>query len=346
MAKTNTGAQFEDLATAFRHGNFAPLYFFYGEEGFLIDELQALAVEHALQPHERDFNLDIVYGSEASTPDVLARCAALPMMAERRLVLVRAFDKLSDNRRFKSYAEQPNPMATVLLCCSGKPNLSAHPYRALKEQAVWAEFKPLYDRQMPGWVGQRLRSAGLTPKGGAAQVLADRVGTDLRTAANEVDKLKAYVGTAAAVTEEDVLAAAGQTREANVFELQGALGVGDGVRATAIAERLLGQASNRRSEAIALVAILTAYFGRLQKLHPLLSKGTPDRQVAGQIGVSPFFVKEYVRAARTYPTGRLVGVFESLLAADFELKGGSDRDERLVVTLLLRRLAGGVPRGV
>ena len=72
MAKGNrrasTGASFDDLATAFRHGRFPPLYFLYGEEGFLIDELQALAIEHAVEPATRDFNLDVVFGPEASAP--------------------------------------------------------------------------------------------------------------------------------------------------------------------------------------------------------------------------------------------------------------------------------------
>ncbi|MEL6615968.1 MAG: DNA polymerase III subunit delta, partial [Bacteroidota bacterium] len=61
MAKgKTTGPSFEDLTTAFKSGNVAPLYFLYGEEGFLIDELQRLAV--GLVPeHERDFNLDLVF---------------------------------------------------------------------------------------------------------------------------------------------------------------------------------------------------------------------------------------------------------------------------------------------
>ena len=124
---SKTGASYEDLATAFRHGQFKPLYFFYGEEGLLMDELQALLVEQALAPHERDFNLDLVYGPEATAPAVLAQCAAFPVMAERRVVVVRAFDKLDENRLFTSYAERPNPHAVVLLLCSAKPNLAQHP---------------------------------------------------------------------------------------------------------------------------------------------------------------------------------------------------------------------------
>ena len=47
-----TGLNYEQLDTAFRHRNFKPLYFLYGEETFLMDELQAVLIEHALAAHE------------------------------------------------------------------------------------------------------------------------------------------------------------------------------------------------------------------------------------------------------------------------------------------------------
>ena len=329
---------YDDLAVAFRHGNFKPLYFFYGEEGFLKDELQDLLLEHALEPHERDFNLDRFHGPDADAKEVLAACAGYPVMAPRRVVVVRGFEKLAENRLFKAYAEQPNPTAVVLLLCNGKPNLSAHPYRALKEHAVAVEFKPLYERQMPGWIDAHAKQIGYKLAPGAAQMLAQEVGTDLRTAAAELDKLGTYVGDRTAITEEDVLAAGGHLREFNVFELQKALGEADGVRAATIVERLLEQAANRRGEALMVVAMLTRYFQKLQKLAACRAARVPDRELARAIGVPPFFLKEYEFALRRLGPLAVAHAFEALLAADYELKGGSARDPRLVLLLALGRV--------
>ena len=226
----------------------------------------------------------------------------------------------------------------MLLLCNGRPNLTQHPYRALKQHAVWAEFKALYDRQMPGWVAQRLKAKGYKAEGAAAQMIAEAVGTDLRAAAAEVDKLVAYVGEHKAVTEEDVVRAAGHSREFNVFELQKAVGEGAYSRALAICEALLAQASNRRSEAIGIVAVLTAYFTRLWKLSACLQQRLPEAEVARHIGVSPYYLREYLTAVRRFPVAGLARAFEALLAADDELKGGSERDARLVLTLTLGRL--------
>lgn len=303
-----------------------------------MDELQRVLLEYALAPHERDFNLDIVYGAEADAPAVLALCAGYPMMAERRVVIVRDFDRLKDNRLFTAYAEKPNPTAVVLLVCGTKPNLASHPYRALKQHAAWAEFKPLYDNQMPGWIQRRVQGLGYRIEADAVQMLADYVGTSLQAAAVEIEKLITYAGARTTLTGDDVVHASGQTREFNVFELQRAVGEGRFADAMRIADRMVQQASNARGESLMIVSVLTGYFTKLWKLGVCVERRMPEAAMAARIGVPPFFIKEYLFSLRRYSGEAIEQAFSVLLAADFELKGGSRRDERLVLMLALRRL--------
>lgn len=337
MAK-DTGLAFAQLRTAFRHQNFEPLYFFFGEETFQPEQLQRLLVEKALTKAEREFNLDIVYGAETEAGRVLALCSEFPVGAARRVVIVRDFDKLEGNRAFKSYAEQPNPQAVVLLACGRKPNLSAHPYRALKAEAAWSHFKPLYDNEIPGWIKKHVEARGHQIEPRAVQMLADYVGADLRALDGEIEKLLTFAGAEERLTADDVLRASGQTREFNVFELQKAIGERRSEDAQRIADRMLRQASNAKSEAIMIVSVLSAYFTKLWKLPPGEARGLSNRQVAGRIGVSPYFAREYVAAAGRFGRAALARAFSALLAADYELKGGSRRSAPMVVTLLLRRL--------
>ena len=336
MAKD--GLTYERLDTAFRHRNFAPLYFFYGDEVFLMQELQDTLLEHALAPHERDFNYDLVYGQDAEASAVLGLCASYPMMAERRVVIVRNFEQLKGNRLFTDYAKAPNPSAVVVLACSTKPNLSTHPYRALKRHAAWAEFKTLYANQLPGWISRRIQALGYRAEPQAVQMLADYVGTNLQAAATELDKLIAFAGERRSLTADDVLHASGQTREFNVFELQKAIGEGRFHDAVRIGERLVAQAANARGEALMIVAVLTTYFTRLWKLGVLQSQGASEHEMAREAGINKYFLKEYVFSLRRFPPAALEQAFAALLAADYELKGGAQRDERLVLLLLIRRL--------
>ena len=333
---------YRQLATAFRRKKFEPLYFLYGEERFFAEELQAILLANALAPHERDFNLDIAYGAEADVQDVLARCAAYPVMAERRVVIVRDFDKMKDNQRFKAFAQHPNPSAIVVLACHSKPNLSAHPYRALRERAVTMEGKPLRNNQVPKWIRKRVEAMGHTIGPEAAQVLADRVGTKLGNVVGELEKLITSTGGREAITVEDVIDASGQTRAFNVFELQRAVGEQRRADAFRIAERMLQQGSNVRGEALMIVSVLNAYFTRLWKLAGC-KRGTPEQELAKHVGVSPYFIKEYAAGLRRYRLPAIHRSFSALLAADHELKGGSARSEQLIMVLALRRILSMTP---
>ena len=329
---------YEDLSTAFRHGNFEPLYLLYGEERYFIDSLQKLLLDNALEAHEKDFNLDIVYGAEADVQSVLALCASYPVMAQRRVVLVRDFDKLKDNKRFTAYAEQPNPTAVVFLVCAGKPNINAHPYRAIKKHGIVAEFKALYDNQVPGWIERLAKQRGYTVEPKAVQMLADFIGSNLQIMVKEIEKITTFAGDREVLTAEDVVQASGQTREFNVFELQRAVGEGRHNDAIRITERLLQQSSNPRGESARIVLVLSSFFLKLLKLTGCRKRRIAEKDMAARIGVSPFFIKEYLSCLRRLDVKALNRALASLLAADYELKGGSTRSERLVLTLMLRRM--------
>lgn len=335
----DTGLAYEQLETAFRNDNFKPLYFLFGEETFLIDELQRMLVEGALTPAQHAFNLDVVYGAEAEAGAVLSLCAGYPAGAERRVVIVRDFDKLRGNRAFKEYAERPNPHAVVLLACASKPNLSAHPYRALREHAAWGHFKALYDNEVPGWIKRRAEAAGCRIEPQAVRMLAEYVGTDLRAIDSEVEKLRVFAGERDVLTGDDVIRASGQTREHNVFELQKALGEGRPYDALRVAGRMLRRATNAQGEALMIVAVLTSYVTKLWKV-PRGARRMSNNKLASIVGVSPYFVQEYVAGARRFGPAGLRRAFSALLAADYELKGGAARDPRLVITLLLRQFDG------
>ena len=300
-----------------------------------------MLIETALQPHERDFNLDIVYGPEVDTQSVLALCAGFPMMAERRVVIVRQFEKLLKSERFTDYAKQPNPMAVVCLACGTKPNLSRNPYRGLKANASWAEFKRLYDREIPGWIKTRMTAEGREIDPEANQMLAQIAGNDLRSLAVEIEKLITYAGERTTIKKEDVLDVGGFSRQYNVFELQKVIAGGSYPEAVRIMDRMLQLSSNRRGTALMVVAVLVGYFVKLRKLVEVKRRGESERGIAARIGVPPFYVKEYIAALRKFSVGSIESAFGALLAADFELKGGSHREEGLILTLLLRRLLQG-----
>ncbi len=54
----------DPFLSSIRRKDFAPVYFFFGEEDFLIDEIVDAVVAEGVDPATKGFNLDIIHGSE------------------------------------------------------------------------------------------------------------------------------------------------------------------------------------------------------------------------------------------------------------------------------------------
>ena len=90
-------------------GRFQPIYLLYGPDEFLKERAVQKIVQRMVTPELREFNLDVLYGDETDAATIIDRTASLPMMAERRVVLVRNVDDLSieERRKILEYSAAP-----------------------------------------------------------------------------------------------------------------------------------------------------------------------------------------------------------------------------------------------
>jgi len=94
----------------FNHVRTEPLaaaYLLTGEEGYFIDRALARIMEKGLAGALRDFNLDIFYGKDTKADTIAAQACTLPVMAEKRVVVLKEADKLKDMEPIKAYIESP-----------------------------------------------------------------------------------------------------------------------------------------------------------------------------------------------------------------------------------------------
>ncbi|TAK50833.1 MAG: DNA polymerase III subunit delta, partial [Bacteroidetes bacterium] len=108
MAKSKVeGISFAELERKHKQRQFASVYLFFGEEEFLFAEGLDSLIEHAVDPSTSSFNLDVFYGSEIDARKIIEAASSYPMMAERRVVIVKEFDKVSNKELLVSYLEKP-----------------------------------------------------------------------------------------------------------------------------------------------------------------------------------------------------------------------------------------------
>lgn len=345
MAKEKEkSASLERLAISFNQKEFAPLYLFYGEEDFLIEGAVNLLVGHAIDQSSRSFNLDILYGGDVDVRDVVSHASLFPMMAERRAVVVRDADKLVTSELSREillrYLEHPLP-STILVFIMETVDMRLTIFKAFQERGVVVEFKQLYENQIPDWIAKRVEKFGrrITPE--ACQLMQAHVGKSLREIHNEIEKLFVYVGEKKVIEVGDVAAVVGMSRMYNVFELQKAIGQGNLAWSIEIVEHML----DAGELPLGIIVMLTWYFQKLWVLPSLQKQVRSEYELASALHVSPYFIKEYIAAARRFPPSHIEHAFTALLEADATLKS-TQEDPKLVMTTLVYKLIKPVDEAV
>ena len=216
-----------DPLAQLRQGDPGPLYFIYGKERFLVDRAVDLVREKALDPRTRDFNYELLYGKEAGASRILQAARTLPMMAKRRLILVRDADEMKADELagLIPYLSNPAP-ETCLVFVGEKIDQRIKFFTEFKKKGVLIKLDPLYERQLPGFVRDEARLKSVSFEAGAAELLSDEIGADLGQLADAVERLAIYVGDRKRIGVEDVEAAVSGGRQRNIFELGNAVGQG------------------------------------------------------------------------------------------------------------------------
>lgn len=333
MVKTQTygprGESFSALEESLGKGNISPLYLIHGNEQLLVDRALDLITTHALGPEKDRLNFQIFSAEDSSPRDIVLAAMAYPMMAGRRVVVVRDIDKLSDTGRLTEYVSDPNPSTVMLLTCV-KADFRQKLFQELRKTAFMLDCRTPFDNRIPGWIETEVKRAGksITPE--AAELIHLSAGTSLSEMGNELEKLYLYVGKKRTIDVDDVAAVVGTSRSYSIYDLQRAIGVRDTGRALEILMRMIDHGENMTG----VVARLTWYF---EKLWLLPDRPGQPRDIASLLGIREYFAREYATARRHYSTEEITGCFLALREADLRLKT-SGSTNRLIMTLLLHTI--------
>jgi DNA polymerase-3 subunit delta len=164
-------------------------------------------------------------------------------------------------------------------------------------------------------------------------MLVDLLGADLILIHNELEKMFITVKDEF-IRQHHVEQQVGFNREYNVFELQSALGMKDFNRSIQIAHQMGVKAE--RGEIHRIVPVLFGFFNKVMSTHYLAGKS--DQELASELGVNPYFVKDYRTAARNYNLNSLENALGQIKFLDLRLKGihrGSAGDGDLLVEAVL-----------
>lgn len=308
---------YESALKELKQKNYRSVYFFHGEEDFFIDQLTQYIEKQVLPEEQKAFNQTVIYGKDiASEPGALIDMAMrLPMMAERQVIVVKEAQNIKKWDLFIPYIESPT--ATTLLVFAHKTKkLDGRSgfAKKLAKQAGVVESSPIRDYEVPKWIDNYVATHGYTIDAKGKQLLADFLGSDLQKIANELNKLFLAISSTS-ITPNDIEKNIGISKDYNVFELQNAFLAKDTHKIFAILDYF--SKNPKAGNIVFVITILGNLFSKLFTLSTIKDKSN----AAKDIGVSPYFFKDYLSAAKLYSPSAIRKSILLLHEYDLKSKG-------------------------
>lgn len=323
----------DQLRKALSGGKLGGVFFLYGDEEYLKEEMVAALVQAHLDPATRDFNFDQLRAGDVE-PETLASIANTPpMMAEWRVVVVREAQALAASARSRApmeaiLARKKHPGLALILVATLPDRSKAAFYEKLKKEATSVEFTPLDSGDIPGWLAARAEEQGVKLDAQAARAMGAAKGTELGVLTQELAKLIDYVGDRKKITRADVEAIVGAVPRQNRWDWFDLVGAGN----TAEARRAIPVLLEGGESGVGLVIGLGTHMLRVAIAvnggERALGEALPPHQ--------KFLAGRIARQARAWTVTGVAAALDDLLRADRLLKSTALGDHAIIEELLLR----------
>jgi len=299
---------------------FENIYFLHGEETHFIDEITNALVENVLEPHERDFNQAIIYGKDADVLNVISEAKGYPMMANRKLVILKEAQEVKDKdfELFESYFEQPSDLTVFVI------NYNHKTFDSRKKIAKTAAKKGLVfksdkvkDYLLPDWISNYVKTTGYGISTKASIMLAEFIGSDLSRIANELKKLFIVLEKGTTINEVHVEENIGISKDFNAFELINAIAVRDVNKSYQIAKYF--EHNPKAGDINMIIPAAFSFFSRIMRIHFLPTKS--KEAIASALKIHPFVASQMLNASKVYNPKKIASNISILHEYDLKAKG-------------------------
>jgi DNA polymerase-3 subunit delta len=324
--------------------DFPKIILLCGEDSFSIDETLTKILSKIVVTENDNIDFEIADGENSTQNHIVNIASQLPMLSEKRVVVVKRFDKLfsTSGRKKKSdsstpiekYLEKPNSSTCLILTIHSQTKIDTakFPYNIIAKNGEILEFPKVYENQLTNWVLKRFSELGKTISQNTAELIVAQNNPNLYSLANEVEKISLYNPALKEISYDLVLEIIGSTRENTVFELVNSVAQRDAKKAISIMLNIL----STDSKEVLMITLLRDLFIKLWKLIELNNQGFDRKEIASQIGVSPFFLNDYLIGIKKYSPAEINQAFVILCETDQKIKSTNSNSKFIIEEMLVR----------
>ena len=329
----------QELKASIRNKNVGRLYFFYGEETFLLTYYLDSVKKLLLDPLTESFNFHRFTSENFDLAAFLEAVENLPMMAESTMIQVDDIDlfKLPEAEREKIAAalkDIPEYCTVVFtyLTVAWKPDKRLKKlWEAVNQNGLAVEFAKQDQRELIPWVSRHFAAKKKRISNDLCAYLIDITGGTMTALNGEIEKISAYSG-AEEIRKSDIDAVTEPVLDAVVFQMTDQISEGSYEKAFLSLQHLL----QMQQEPLAILGAIGSHFRRLSAAKVLMENGKSAYELQMLCGLPDYPARKIMDAARRMDKVFCGKASELVLETDYKIKTSFDDSERLLELLVLQ----------
>lgn len=327
------------LKTSVRNKDVDRLYFFYGEETFLMSYYLDTIKKQLLDPLTESFNFHRFHSENFDLAEFLDAVENLPMMAEHTLIQVDDIDifKLGETEREKiaaSISDIPEYCTVIFtyLTVAWKPDKRQKKlWEAVEKNGQIVEFRKQDQKELVPWVSRHFASQKKKISNDLCMYLIDITGGTMTALNGEIEKICAYSG-ADEIRKSDIDAVTEPVLDAVVFQMTDWIGEGAYEKAFQCLQTLL----KMQQEPLAILGAVGSHFRRLGIAKLLQEQGKGPYELQRLCGIPDYPARKLMDASRRLDKLFCCDACTMIMETDYQMKTSYDDTQRLLEMLILQ----------
>lgn len=340
----------DDFFASLKKGSIQSCYLFEGEEEYSKESALQQLRTAVLTPPMGMMNETVLEDPDAQT--LIAVAETLPLMADKRLVVVRESAWLAGGKKDDAKADRKGetdadkvaaylgnlPGTTCLVFyVRGKSNGTRKLHKTISKLGGLVSFEPLTHAGLVKWIARELKYYGKQIAQRTAEQLIFTSGRELTGLKGEINKVAAYAGEENVVEPAHIEAICTPTVEYKVFDLADAVAQGNSAKAITLMNTLLREGESR----LMLLSLLQRHYRQLFFAYLLSDGGATGGSIAQELGVPPFVADKLQTTARRFSADTLKWAYDYCVDAEFRIKSGQISEEGSLEQVVFALLAAG-----
>ena len=290
----------------------------------IIDEIKQTYVKNKFS---EDFNFNVFYGNDVSLNQILDIANTLPVMSDKRVIVVHDFDSVPKYKTILEFYQNPSD-TTVLILISNNEQ-----YYYAFDKSFQKKFKTLYgklgelkifykmkDSDIKTWIREEFRSKGKKVGFDVSEYLFSIVGSNLYDLKNEIGKIDTFLGSKENVSIDDIRSIVSHNFSSSIDTLLEALSEKDIKKSL----EFFNIYYQKKEPLLLLAGALHKFFKKLvHAKYLIITEGYDTNQIFNmkkEFGLYYFNRSRFFKALNSYSFEELTDILASFFTLDSMLK--------------------------